>query len=786
MRLMPEKLVATRCGNCTKSSKVLVTIVLLGVGLSGQRSLVAQPPGDEASVILQPSSGSVQLESNPRVNLFEVQSVTLESGPSSQWSRIAFAYAKQATRLKVAAVQHKLGAVGPAVETFWEVLQAVEEIQEPAPKSRMLTAVAQELQLVGEDDNAEAVLQRAQAVCESIAKDSMKAHWYARIGVAHLAAGRTKPAAAAMQAALTTAQKIRAPRLRLDALDPLVQQALASGNPGEKLLSMVEELAKSYDTNQNSAFISGMLETGRQTEEARCLLQAARLLAGHGKTDLARSLLSSVEMIAATIPEPQRSAELWPQLPPSLAEDQQEPALRARQHPDAGKVRNDNSLAMKLVYCPPGKYLMGRNQPGHWLRAEAADDWRFVKPTQPKVEFTQGYWIGQWQVTRAQWSRLMQTSPWTGAEEQAQKPATNLSWTAAMRFCRKLTAQERQAGRLREGWEFRLPTEAEWEYACRAGSPLPEQESDGGQALPFSLNPESSSPAASNPPHEWNLRDMRDKVAEWCLDLYSKEPAGGRNPINDRGLIDLTSDRVFRGGDCGLAPCPCDSRKAESPSMKWNDLGFRVVMGPVMDPAAASAADLEEVKTLFAAARQAYQLKQYRRFCTYFDDRGLTSLAAEAVVSGGILRNIDELPASEEQKAKLAELKVYVPQVTQLLVRHGYPQGNPPMLTFSMDKSENEKRFREYIKPIKDRVQFVDEMWSILNQIPGATLPVVLSPGGEIVRLSVDGDTAVGSVRSKAGQTVERAITCVLVGDQWKLRSFDGQTDRGRSRKATE
>ncbi len=131
----------------------------------------------------------------------------------------------------------------------------------------------------------------------------------------------------------------------------------------------------------------------------------------------------------------------------------------------AGQVRDDNGLKMKLVWCPPGKFTMG----SPLTESDRRDD-----EAQVEVTLTKGFWLGRCEVSQSEWKQAMGIEPWVGKGraiiEGDDFPATFVSWDDATAFCRKLTEQERKAGRLSEDWEFALPTEAQWEWACRAGT----------------------------------------------------------------------------------------------------------------------------------------------------------------------------------------------------------------------------------------------------------------------------------------------------------------------------
>jgi hypothetical protein len=152
---------------------------------------------------------------------------------------------------------------------------------------------------------------------------------------------------------------------------------------------------------------------------------------------------------------------------------------------DPGDVRDDNGLKMKLVWCPPGAFTMesvevvteraATDEPRDEdlarkdVRQRKVQKTTIIRPV--KVALMKGYWLGKYEVTQSEWKEVMGTEPWKGQEftkEGADYPATFVSWNDAIHFCRKLTERERQAGRLSNGWEYTIPTEAQWERACRA------------------------------------------------------------------------------------------------------------------------------------------------------------------------------------------------------------------------------------------------------------------------------------------------------------------------------
>jgi formylglycine-generating enzyme required for sulfatase activity len=242
-----------------------------------------------------------------------------------------------------------------------------------------------------------------------------------------------------------------------------------------------------------------------------------------------------------------------------------------------GQTRDDNGLQTMLVWIPAGEFTMGspKNEKGH-------DD----DENQVHVTLTKGFWLGQHEVTEAEWQRVMQTTPWSGqrcVKEGDNFPATCVSWEEATKFCEKFTEQERNAGRLPAAWQYSLPTEAQWEYACRAGTrssySFGGNESDLRDYGWFNKNAydggeKYAHEVGHKKPNLWGLYDMHGNVWEWCRDAYSKKLPGGTDPQGpSEGSL-----RVIRGGSWVMIPelCRAAYRFRLSPDYRYDSLGFRI------------------------------------------------------------------------------------------------------------------------------------------------------------------------------------------------------------------
>jgi formylglycine-generating enzyme required for sulfatase activity len=216
--------------------------------------------------------------------------------------------------------------------------------------------------------------------------------------------------------------------------------------------------------------------------------------------------------------------------------------------------------------------------------------------TQVEVRLTRGFWAGKYEVTQGQWKRVMGPLPGEqtgGAGDDF--PVCAVNYAEAEAFCHKLTEQAHASGDLPKEWEFRLPTEAQWEYACRAGTTTAtafgdklssKQANFGGKPYNGAEQGPSLKRAAkvgSYPANAWGLHDMHGNAFEWCRDWSHRQFPGGDDP--DLSLIkgtmnrDGTVSRVRRGGcwaDEGW-PCRSAARLRFEPERRSDHIGFRVV-----------------------------------------------------------------------------------------------------------------------------------------------------------------------------------------------------------------
>jgi formylglycine-generating enzyme required for sulfatase activity/serine/threonine protein kinase len=223
-----------------------------------------------------------------------------------------------------------------------------------------------------------------------------------------------------------------------------------------------------------------------------------------------------------------------------------------------------NSLGMKFRIMSPGSFMMGQ--------AYGEED-----EVPHQVTLTRPFSIGVFLVTNAQWKHVMGTTPSHWQEDKG--PVEQVSWDDAVAFCSKLSALpgERKAGRV-----YRLPTEAEWEYACRAGATtmysFGDDESSLGDHGWYDANSGNQThPVGQKKPNPWGLYDMHGNVWEWCNDWCAEYTKGS---VTDPCGPATASRRVARGGSCTSSVGHCRSafRYGLDPSCRLRFLGFRIAL----------------------------------------------------------------------------------------------------------------------------------------------------------------------------------------------------------------
>ena len=221
-------------------------------------------------------------------------------------------------------------------------------------------------------------------------------------------------------------------------------------------------------------------------------------------------------------------------------------------------------VTMKLVLIPAGKFMMGS--------PDSEQGRQGSEGPQHEVIITKPFYMGVTEVTQAQYEAITGTNP--SHLKDATNPVEMVSWNDATEFCKELSEKTRQA--------VRLPTEAEWEYACRAGTATAFSFGDSDSALGdyawyTSNSGRTTHPVGQKKPNAWGLYDMHGNVWEWCAGLYGGYP---NDAVTDPKGAASGTRRVLRGGGWFGNPAHCRSasRRYDSPDNRSSRCGFRVVV----------------------------------------------------------------------------------------------------------------------------------------------------------------------------------------------------------------
>ena len=241
-----------------------------------------------------------------------------------------------------------------------------------------------------------------------------------------------------------------------------------------------------------------------------------------------------------------------------------------------GVVTLPGGVQLKMIKVEPGSFMMG---------SENGDD--DEKPVH-RVTLTKPYYLGETEVTQAQWRAVMGNNP--SYFQGDDRPVEKVSWKDAVEFCQKLNDE----GRAPRGWKFTLPTEAQWEFACRAGTTTNYSYGDASDVEKMNFDgyypydggskgvyrQETVAVKSLGYKNAWGFYDMHGNVYEWCLDWYKSYSSGA---VTDPQGPQSGSYRVLRGGGWGSIAQYCRSayRHYLSPDYRYYYCGFRLALVPV-------------------------------------------------------------------------------------------------------------------------------------------------------------------------------------------------------------
>ncbi|MCA9070180.1 MAG: SUMF1/EgtB/PvdO family nonheme iron enzyme, partial [Planctomycetaceae bacterium] len=257
--------------------------------------------------------------------------------------------------------------------------------------------------------------------------------------------------------------------------------------------------------------------------------------------------------------------------------------------PFAGRQLKDrwskNFLGTTFLWIPPGQFRMGSVR-------EIPDE----HDEQPvDVEFTHGLWVQQMELTQGEWRKLVGLTPWapfTDKQTNDRNAATHMTWDEAVDYCQRLTDRDRRLGNIPHHWEYRLPTEAEWEYFCRAGTKTVYSFGDDIRDLNkhawWKENTQDKGEGYAHEvgkllPNPWGLHDVHGNVFEFCYDSYRERLPGGRDPVVADPPI---AGKIARGGGwayVGGDALECSDRAIFARNVRRNRVGMRLVLAPVSE-----------------------------------------------------------------------------------------------------------------------------------------------------------------------------------------------------------
>ena len=230
-----------------------------------------------------------------------------------------------------------------------------------------------------------------------------------------------------------------------------------------------------------------------------------------------------------------------------------------------------------LVFIPPGTFRIG--SPTN----EVGRGYLIPEDPQTAVTISRGFWMGKYLVTQGDYLAVMGSNP-SNFKGDTTRPVEMVSWSGATNYCGKLTQRDRAAGRIAANNVYRLPTEAEWEYACRAWTSTRFSYGDDPgytNLVNYAWSAENSGgmthPVGQKLPNPWGLYDMGGNVFEWCQSGCC-DPYPGGIALDPQGPA--TVGHVIRGGCWAFTAVACRSANRGGWDSAANTIGFRVLLAP--------------------------------------------------------------------------------------------------------------------------------------------------------------------------------------------------------------
>ncbi|MFA4986855.1 MAG: SUMF1/EgtB/PvdO family nonheme iron enzyme [Candidatus Brocadiia bacterium] len=335
-------------------------------------------------------------------------------------------------------------------------------------------------------------------------------------------------------------------------------------------VSVIQVDAKTSEPVTIGALISQVLSREHDDLKTLDALRRVKVLSLQDRVDAATSVLDNNSHLLGLLRS--EKGRKWLS-DPEIRRTMRESSLRTigeskRESAERPVTQETGQLRSSMVAIVPGVFTMGSEGCG-------------VGAKPHEVELTKPFFIGATQVTQAQYGRVMGVNP--SSFRGGDLPVDSVSWHDAMDFCRRLTDSESKKGNLPDGAEYRLPTEAEWEYCCRAGSKTEfcfgDSEKVLGDYAWFGVNSgKKTHPVGTKKPNSWGLYDMHGNVREWCMDKYTEQYRV--DDQIDPFVLSSGESRVLRGGSWFRSAGGCRSaeRFGEDPGYRNYYNGFRVVL----------------------------------------------------------------------------------------------------------------------------------------------------------------------------------------------------------------